>query len=227
MVVGDVPFWDDDTNSLYYIDLFGKAFYRYSYDEDKVYKLVVDSASYATFIQPIEGHRNRFLIGINGTASVFNWDGHSSEAAKVKDVFSIAPNTNFNSFTVGPNNDFIAGGFGGVFCGSEANISLYQYDAATGELCSGEAHYKSITGLALNEKENTLYNLDACTQTIKALDYNPQNGDLCKTEIHESDVRNACDDSSVFHLNYFVTLKFPSNSSNSQPTNALSTNSPI
>lgn len=51
-------------NSLYYVDLFGKAYYRYSYNGDNVYKLVVDSFSYADFSMPIDCKKNCVLIGL-------------------------------------------------------------------------------------------------------------------------------------------------------------------
>lgn len=180
LVVGNNAFWDDATNSVYYNDLFGRAFYRYSYDKNKVYKTVVDKYSFATFIQPIQGRKNRFLVGLNGTVVKIKWNGRSSTATRVRDIFTIAPKTNFNSFTVGPNNDFITGGFGNAFCANPSNVSLYQYDAVNDDLISSVSRGRSIIGLVVNEKKNILYLLEACTKVLYAYDYDAVNRDLCK-----------------------------------------------
>lgn len=180
-MVGEKPFWDDDTNSVYYADFFGGAFYRYSYDEDKVYRMTVDDKRFTTFIQPIAGRKNHFLIGLGGTATIIKWDGHSPKATKVKDVFSITPNTNLNALMVDPKNNIVAGGFSNLFCANPVNLLMFHYDSQEKGLYTYDGfRYKTTIGLVLNEKKNVLYHLDACANILTAFDYNPKTGDICK-----------------------------------------------
>lgn len=159
--------------------MFGKAYYRYSLDEDKVYKLVVDSSAYAGFIMPIEGRKNRFLIGFNGTAVMIKWDGISSTATRVKNVFSIAADTILGGIMVTANNEFFAGGFTSALCTQLPTLSLYEY-TQNKDLVTVFTYFKSTIGLALNEKKNVLYHLDTCTKQISAFDYDPSDGHLCE-----------------------------------------------
>lgn len=179
LVKGDKPFWDKNTNSLYFGDLFGKAFYRYDYDGDEVFKATVDGDHGISFILPVDGRKDRFLVGADGTAIMIDWDGESSKATKVKDVFSIAENTFVDAAVVGPNNNIIAGGFGAALCKNAPDLALYEYTNDK-QLYSLDSHYTSTIGLAINTKWNILYQLDACEKHINAFDYNPKNGDLCK-----------------------------------------------
>lgn len=60
--------------------MIGSAYYRYSYDENKVYKTTVDDMDLTGFIQPMRGQKNRFLVGLKGAVSIMNWDGISTKA---------------------------------------------------------------------------------------------------------------------------------------------------
>lgn len=142
--------------------------------------MTVDGTSFGSFIQPIAGRKNRFLIAMNEKAVVINWDGHSSKGTVVKEVFSAEKDTNLDGFTVGPNNDFFTGNFANDFCASDADLPVYQYLADSDELKTVATGYKSTTGLIMNEKTKTLYHLDSCTKTLSAFDYDSKNRRICK-----------------------------------------------
>lgn len=97
-----------------------------------------------------------------------------------------APLPLWNGMVVHPmrpksNGDFYTGGFTSLLCSNPRNLSLYQY-TPEGELYSYGGHYKTTIGLALDERRNIFYHLDSCTDTLTALDYDPNNGRLCKAE---------------------------------------------
>lgn len=179
LLKGEISFWNEDTNSLNFVDLFGKAIYRYDYYADELYKATIDQLNWVSFALPIEGQRNRYLVGSNDTALLIDWDGKSSTVTKVREVFNIEANTYLNAVAIGLNGELITGGFGAAFCMNTANLSFYQF-SEDGELSSSSGHHKSTIGLEINTAENILYQLDACQKHINAFDYNPQNGDLCK-----------------------------------------------
>lgn len=54
MLVGGQCIWDDDTNSLYYVDQFSGSFLRYSVDDDAVYTATVTGQTgLSGFLAPI------------------------------------------------------------------------------------------------------------------------------------------------------------------------------
>lgn len=178
LVVGSQSTWDDNTNSLYYVDLFGGAFCRYSVDDDAVYKTTI-GAGYAGFITPIEGQQNRFLVALDEKVIVMKWDGVSRTASKEKTLLTIRPKLHLNSITVGVNNDIFIGGFTDAVCQNPTNMSLYRYTQNNGlaEVADG---FVAVVGLAFNYRANILYQMDACTHIITAYNYNPLSGALCK-----------------------------------------------
>lgn len=178
---GGPSVWDDDTNSLYFVDLFTSQFCRYSVDDDTVYKAIVPgrTADYSGFIAPIKGRRNRFLVALNENMVVLKWNGVSSTATIDRTIFTVTPKLILNALLVGPNNNWFFGGFANTFCQNPANLSLYEYNQNK-ELSVAASGFSTTIGLVLYEKKNIVYQLDACAQIIYAYNYNPFTGHLCE-----------------------------------------------
>lgn len=181
---GNNPFWDDDTNSLYYVDLYGGELLRYSYDDDKVYRAVVDKTKYNGYIIPIKGRKNRFLVALDQTTFVVFWDGYSTTATKEEEVFSVNADIKANNLVVGPNDELFASGFTAKFCKPDqpANLPLFAYDPQDKQTSTTTTNNQALTGLVFNEKKNILYNLDGCLKTIYSYDYDTQSRQLCEDE---------------------------------------------
>lgn len=122
LVVGGQSTWDDETNSLYYVDLFGSRFCRYSVDENTVYKTTLGQIGTYGFITPIKGKKNRFLVSVDENVFILKWDGRSSNATKGRTLFTVNPRMNVNSVLVTANNELFLGGFTDSVCGNPANL---------------------------------------------------------------------------------------------------------
>lgn len=180
MLVGGQCIWDDDTNSLYYVDQFSGSFLRYSVDDDAVYTATVTGQTgLSGFLAPIQGQRNRFLASLNDQVFVMKWDGVSTTATKEKTVFTVKPTFNVDGVYVSPTNDIFVGGFNSNFCQSPANLSLNQYTRDK-ELIQPASGFTTTVGIVLNEKLNILYQLDPCGRTLYGYNYNPWTGRICK-----------------------------------------------
>lgn len=180
MAVGGFSTWDDATNSLYFNDLFARDVGRYSLDDNKVYKVPVGNGETTSYITPISGRPNHYLVGLNNRAVVFEWNGTSSEATEKETFFTGPAGTIFSTILATANNDIIMGVFADTFCENPANLSLYR-TTRTGEQVVAATGFVVTAGLALDEERNTLYQLDPCTWRIYGYDYDPDTGDLCKS----------------------------------------------
>lgn len=122
LVVGGQSTWDDETNSLYYVDLFGSRFCRYSVDENTVYKTTLGQIGTYGFITPIKGKKNRFLVSVDENVFILKWDGRSSNATKGRTLFTVNPRMNVNSVLITADNELFLGGFTDSVCGNPANL---------------------------------------------------------------------------------------------------------
>jgi gluconolactonase len=86
--LGEGPHWDVATQSLYFVDIFGKAIYKYNPSAERLTKAVIGECQFnkqhfkdqvcvgtnhVTFIIPIEGQKNKFLISIGRTLAIVTW----------------------------------------------------------------------------------------------------------------------------------------------------------
>lgn len=179
LMMGAKPIWSDETQSVYFVDIFGHKICRYGLGDDTVYKATIDNGDYTGFISPIDGHPNRFIVGAGASAAMIDWDGSSPTATRGDTVFDIEPNTNFLTFLAGPDDDYYFGGFNKSFCLSPANLPLYFYTASKGQSVVA-SNFKAITGLVLFEKYNVMCVLDSCASKIVIFDHDPITGVLCE-----------------------------------------------
>lgn len=173
----DNPHWDIGTNSVYFADYFGVLLFRYSLDEQKVYTCTVDGVTSPSFIVPVHGAADRFLVGSEGSGVIVQWDGYSDTGCIEQTIFTVAPNTIINSVYVTSSGDLYLGNYGPTYCDVEPVLSLYKFTAKAG-LVEIANHYKSTVGVAI--VGNQLYHLDACSQILRAFDLDPVTEELCK-----------------------------------------------
>lgn len=70
VLFGQNPHWDVETNSLYFVDLFGKLLIRYSYTNQKLDWLKVDGIETPGYFMPIQCSFDRYAVGANDTAYI-------------------------------------------------------------------------------------------------------------------------------------------------------------
>lgn len=178
--MGAKPMWSDYTESVYFVDIIGHKICRYSPGENTVYKATIDNGNYTGYISPIDGEPNSYIVGTDNLAVKVNWDGSSPTATKGDTLFEIEPGTNFLTLFVSPNNSSMYfGGYKTTFCRDHEDLPLYYYTPSKGKSVVA-SNFKSITGLALDEKRNVLYVMDSCGTAASAFDFDPTDGSLCK-----------------------------------------------
>lgn len=184
LAVGERPFYHNGT--LYYIDMFDNSLYRFAIAEDRVYKTTIDEVDFANpykdtpgFIMPIQDKPNQYLVGLGRTVAVINWDGQSYRGRKAQELFTVPQNVNLNGLLVSPQNDWYIGSFAPGFCAAPASQSLIGY-LRDQQIVNFGGNFKTSVGEAL--VGHTVYQIDACTKTLSAFDWNPANGQLGRLE---------------------------------------------
>lgn len=102
--LGEGPHWDEHTQSLYYVDIYGKesSILRYDYKENKVYSAKIDREPVVSFIIPVANAVDQYAVGIGRRVGIVTWDGFSPKAKLGPIAFEIdEPSTNrFNDAKV-------------------------------------------------------------------------------------------------------------------------------
>lgn len=113
-VLGEGPHWDIERQSLYYIDIYGtnQSISRYDYNEDKTYNAKIPGYPVVSFIIPVDGTRDQFLVGVGKKLLIIQWDGKGSEANAINvvgEVESDMPENRFNDAKCDPTGRFYGG----------------------------------------------------------------------------------------------------------------------
>lgn len=187
--LGEGPHWDNETNSLYYVDIMKKDFsiHRYDVTENKIYSANIEGESYVSFIIPVAGATDLFAVGIGRRVGVIQWDGKSSGAKVVRIVFEVEQT--FNDGKADPTGRLYCGTitqsgeklevFDDIFKNTNYTCALYKYDAKN-KVVQVRDKVRLSNGLAWNEKKKKFYYVDSCDLNVKEFDYDPDTGDLCE-----------------------------------------------
>lgn len=181
--------WDECTQSIYYIDFFGigtqPSIFRYDNEEDRTYSANIDGYGPPSFILPVSQecnkHKNLFLVGIGHFTRIIEWDGKSSVAHVVNELFGVEQNDPLSIFGVARQSvhgRFYGGTFHVNFCSAPANSSVYTYTKEKGvQRLFGDL--QTTTGFAFDDKSKHFYHIDACRALITGF-HTDSNGDICK-----------------------------------------------
>lgn len=191
-VLGGTPHWDVERQSLFYADLFGTEYdiLRYDWRENKTYGAVVQldlNPKVVTSIIPLKCQKDLFVIGVSSRViKVIRWDGISTTTEIIEeDLFDVEQSEEYSAnfwhiAKADPMGRFFGGTFRSEFCSSSssANASLYRYTKDSG--AEGLAEMKLPGGMDWDPQTNTYYFVDVCDFAIKAYDWAPESGQLCR-----------------------------------------------
>lgn len=99
-ILGEGPHWDVDSQSLYYIDIFGQYIHKYTpstnihskvkigkfsfvYVKNIIFNFFYSEGGPVTLVVPVEGTTDSFLISIGRKLAVVTWDGKSATPDRV------------------------------------------------------------------------------------------------------------------------------------------------
>lgn len=180
-LLGEGPHWDIETQSLYFVDIENGQVLRYDYAQNRTYRCQIENEKLASFIIPIEGASNKFVVGIGRRIAIISWDGISETCKVERDVTIVeqgdskCENNRINDGKCDPR--------GRLFAGT-MNIDL-GLNIRTGHFYKFNENGKHqhlidnigiSNGLAWNEKTNKFYYIDSFDLKIKEFDYDFNTG---------------------------------------------------
>lgn len=168
LVVGSAVIYSPITNSLLYADVFGGTYYRYSFDDDKVYKIDLNHKKPITaFIWPVVDHPDLFYIGLDRHVYLISWDGISTDYTIRETIAEVDEGISFSCLVVAPNDDIFFGVTRNKFCNDKnADLPLYKYTPKTKEIVVVADGFIATYGLAVYEAKSILVQMDPCTGTL-------------------------------------------------------------
>jgi len=88
--LGEGPHWDVKTQSLYLVDIFGKAVYKYVPSTGQTTKVNFEYETSAVI--PVQGKRDQFVVNQEKKIVIATWDGVSEQPSKIEKLVDIEPN---------------------------------------------------------------------------------------------------------------------------------------
>ncbi|CAG9859543.1 unnamed protein product [Phyllotreta striolata] len=181
--LGEGPHWDAATQSLYFVDIFGKSIHKYVPATNKHTKAVI-GVDCVSLIVPVKGEPNKFLVSIGRELAVVTWDGESEKASKIEKLCEVDndPETKDNRFNDGkcdPAGTLWAGTMGGEpkYGHVKPNKgAFYSFKNNTPAM-----HFNKVgisNGLAWSADNKKMYYIDTHAGSIDELDYDIVNGKI-------------------------------------------------
>lgn len=188
------PIWDDYTQSLYFIDLIEPdpstipSIYRYSVADGVLYSAVIEGAKEPIgYIVPVRREckrcKNVLSVGIGHDGVLIEWDGVTKTARILKKLFSVDANDPMSLTDIARPDRMgrlYGGSFAPTFCLTARNKTFYKYSSVEGYTPLFHDIY-TTSGVAFNDKTNTIYQVDVCLLLISEFDYDPKTGNICKS----------------------------------------------
>ena len=83
-LVGEAPFYDGETDMLYWVDIIGGQIFRYDITTSHLYTARILGETYISFIVPVDGTTNQFIVGAGKRLLLITWDGVHTMAQIVR-----------------------------------------------------------------------------------------------------------------------------------------------
>lgn len=183
LVLPDSPYWDNKTQSLYFVDHFSvnATICRYAYNPGLVICTTIEGETEPSFITPLKCCKDLFAIGLGHTVKIVHWSGTTEIATVVGSVFSVESGTTsqMDRGFADPKGRLYAGTFNKTLCGGSPTYGFYRYSHKKKHVKKFFGNVHTTTGITLDRHAKKLYHLDGC-HAIVGFDWDPKTGNLCK-----------------------------------------------
>ncbi|XP_041980349.1 regucalcin-like [Aricia agestis] len=180
VMLGEGPHWDERQQSLFFVSIHDCTIHKYVLASKTHTKTKLDGR--VGFIIPVEGTTNQFVVGVETTFKVIEWDGAEGSAVKVVRELAtvdeeVTPKTRINDGKADPRGRLFAGTMGHE--ATPGNIlnhtaSFYRIDARG---CVKVCEKIGISnGLAWADR--AMYYTDSLEKNIRKYDYDVETGEI-------------------------------------------------
>lgn len=202
--MAESPYWDEKSQSLYFIDVYGavNTLSRYDYALNTTFcasickwcgfwvkqtKYIYISAdeNLIGFLIPVEDTTDQFAVGLlDRRVAIIRWDGVSDKAELLRTVFELVEQdvrhkiSRWNECKADPVGRLVGGNMR-LDLGMGRYSKLYSY--VRGEpLVTLITDIEMSCGLTWNVQTGKFYRVDTAASDIKEYDYDTSSGKICK-----------------------------------------------
>ncbi|KAG8264094.1 hypothetical protein J6590_019443 [Homalodisca vitripennis] len=182
--LGEGPYWDEESQTLYFIDLFNHEIHNYNPKTKEHHSVNVETEGKpVTLVVKVKNEKNKFVISVKNHLAVVNWDGISSKPLNpehLADIESSNATTRLNDGKCDPSNRLWAGTMGPLLKGS--------HDQFEEEKGAFYIIHKNLTvtkqlskvgisnGLAWSLDKKKMYFIDSLKCRVDSYDYDDASG---------------------------------------------------
>lgn len=83
-MIGEAPFYDTTTTNLFWVDIYAGQIFRMDTTTHRVYTAKILGEMTISFIVPVDGTTNQFIIGAGKRLLLITWDGVHTTAQIVR-----------------------------------------------------------------------------------------------------------------------------------------------
>lgn len=186
-VLGEAPFYDVETESMYWTDIVGGQIFRYDLATNHFYTAKIIGETYISFIIPVDGTTNQFVIGAGKRLLLITWDGVHTMAQIVRILTELPfDGVRFNDAITDTHGRLYLGTMmsedfwnhtGTVFDFKKRVGSLYRYTIDDG-LVELKSKVGLSNGMAFNYTTNTFYYIDSYDLHVKQYMFDIKTGSI-------------------------------------------------
>ncbi|CAG9864385.1 unnamed protein product [Phyllotreta striolata] len=179
--LGEAPFWDEDAQALYFVDINGYTINKYDPSTKRTTSAYVGRN--VSIIIPVKGKTDQFLVSLERQLVLVTWDGLSERPSKMEKLLEIEPDKPKNVFNDGkcdPSGRLWIGTMGGppvVIADIEHEKgTLYSLERGRAKMVPHVPRIGIANGLAFDSAAKRFYYIDSRSGTVDAYDFDLQEG---------------------------------------------------
>uniref|UniRef100_A0A1B6DWB3 Regucalcin n=1 Tax=Clastoptera arizonana TaxID=38151 RepID=A0A1B6DWB3_9HEMI len=184
LILGEGPFWDSSSQSLYFVDIVDGSIHRYDVASKKHTSAKLGSEP-ASLIIEVEGQKDKFVVSQTNDLYVVSWDGVSDKVSSKELLVKLEESkegTRINDGKVDPAGRLWAGSMGPTIEGKDHEWvpekgSLYRLNRDK----TSSKQLANITlsnGLAWSSDNKKFYYIDTLKYRVDSYDYDNETGNI-------------------------------------------------
>ncbi|KAK9869824.1 hypothetical protein WA026_003553 [Henosepilachna vigintioctopunctata] len=187
MELGEAPHWDIASQSLYFVDIYSKAINRFVPSTKTHTKAHLDHN--VSFIIPVEGEKNKFIVGLEKSIAIIVWDGISDKVEEVKkladvDGQSSDAESKLNDSKCDATGRLWAGTMGVEKTGNMISNKGHLYSFEKGVLNKHLDQIDISNGLTWSRDNKKFFHIDTPKPIIYQYDFDISTGKLSNKKVH-------------------------------------------